>query len=183
VTRLKLVCFWIKHQYPTSREIGRTLKVLVHVKFKGTIDFLQQQKHGEDNRTSENKEPEYTPLTLDTASATKAFDKLKNLLSLVHGMTGVPLVYVIRILIIPEDENDNPPFLDKDTKYTSVDMEMTACTPILSDDANYKEEYETLEAHVPFISSILTDTKRVWSILLACFGLSSVWQHVKKFAA
>jgi hypothetical protein len=32
-TRLKLVCFWIKHQYRTSREIGTTLKPLVKVKF------------------------------------------------------------------------------------------------------------------------------------------------------
>ena len=30
-TKLKLVCFWIKHQYQTSREIGTTLKALVHV--------------------------------------------------------------------------------------------------------------------------------------------------------
>jgi hypothetical protein len=44
-TRLKLVCFLIKHQYRTSREIGMTSKALVHVKFKGTIDLLRKQKH------------------------------------------------------------------------------------------------------------------------------------------
>jgi hypothetical protein len=97
--------------------------------------------------------------------------------------TGVPLVYAIRIFNIPEDENDDPPFGDEDTKYTSVDMETAAHAPILSDDANYKEEYQTLEAHGPFVPSFLTDTKKVWSIHLACFGLSSVWQHIKKFAA
>jgi hypothetical protein len=26
------------------------------------------------------------------------------------------------------------------------------------------------------------DSKKVWVILLACFDLSSMWQHVKKFA-
>jgi hypothetical protein len=42
-TRLKLVCFWIKHQqYRTSQEIGTTLKALVHVKFEGRISLLQQ---------------------------------------------------------------------------------------------------------------------------------------------
>jgi hypothetical protein len=62
-------------------------------------------------------------------------------------------------------------------------METMACAPILSDNANYKEEYETLKAHGLFVPSFLTDTKKIWSILLACFGLSSVWQHIKKFAA
>ncbi len=81
------------------------------------------------------------------------------------------------------DENDDPPFGDEDTKYTSIDMEMMAHAPILSDDTNYKEEYETLKAHGPFVPSFLTNTKKVWSILLACFCLSSAWQHVKKFAA
>ncbi len=125
----------------------------------------------------------YTPLTLDTSSATKVFDKVENHLARVRGVMGVPLVYVVRILIIPEDKNEDPPFGEENTKYTSVDMEMTARAPILSDNANYKEEYKTLAAHGPFVSSFLTDTKKVWSILLACFGLSSLWQHVKKFAA
>jgi hypothetical protein len=74
-TKFKLVCFWIKHQHRTSREIGTISKALVHVKYKGTIDLLQQQKQDENNWTSKNKEPEYTPLTLDTATAIKVFDK------------------------------------------------------------------------------------------------------------
>jgi hypothetical protein len=160
-----------------------TLKALVRVKSEGTISLLQQQKCDGDNRTSKNNEPKSTPQTLDTSSATKVFEKVKNLLARVHGMTGVPLVYVIRILIIPEDKDDDPPFGEEDTKYTSVDMETTACAPILSDDANHNQDYNTLEAHGPFVPSFLTDTKKVWSIFLACFGLSSVWQHVKKFAA
>jgi hypothetical protein len=108
---------------------------------------------------------------------------MKNLLAHVPGVMGVPLVYDIRILIITEDKNNDPPFGDKNTKYTSVDMETMARAPFLSDDANYKEEYKTLEAHGQFVPSFLTDTKKVWSILLACFGLLSMWQHVKKFTA
>jgi hypothetical protein len=99
-------------------------------------------------------------------------------------MTGVPLVYVIRVVLIPEEEKDDHPFGDKDTNYTSIDMETTAHAPILSDNADiHDEDPKSLEAHGPFVPTFLTDTKKVWSILLACFGLSSGWQHVKKFAS
>jgi hypothetical protein len=47
-TKLKLVYFWIRHQHQTSREIGGTSKPLVKVKYKGTIDLLQQQKQDND---------------------------------------------------------------------------------------------------------------------------------------
>ncbi len=73
----------------------------------------------------------------------------------------------------PEDKKDDPPFGEEDTKYTSIHMKTTARTPILSD--NYEEEFKTLEAYGPFVTSFLTDTKKVWSILLVCFGLSSMW--------
>jgi hypothetical protein len=94
----------------------------------------------------------------------------------------VPLVYVIKAALVPEDEKDDPPFGDEETKYTSIDMEMIAHASILSDDADiYGEDSDNLEAHGPFVPTFLTDAKKVWAILLACFGLSSMWQHVKKF--
>jgi hypothetical protein len=46
-TRLKLLCFWIKHQYRTSREIGTTSKPLVPMKLE-TISLLRMQKCDED---------------------------------------------------------------------------------------------------------------------------------------
>jgi hypothetical protein len=58
-------------------------------------------------------------LTLDTATTTKVFDKVKTILGRVCGITGMPLVYVIRVALIPEEKKDNPPFGDEDTKYTS----------------------------------------------------------------
>ncbi len=153
------------------------------VKYEGTIDLLRQQKQDKDSWAFNNKEPEYAPLTLDTASTMKIFDKVKNILARVCGVKGMPFEYVIRVVIIPEHKKDDPPFGDEDTKYTSVDMETTARAPILSDDTDYKEEFETLKAYGLFVPTFLTNTKKVWSILLACFGLSSAWQHVKKFAA
>jgi hypothetical protein len=132
--------------------------------------------------TSTNKEPEYIPLTLDIATTTKVFDKVKSILAQVHGVMSVPLVYVIRVALIPEDKKDDPPFGEEETKYTSIDMETMARTPILSNEADFNKEFENLEAYGPFVPTYLTNTKKVWSILLACFGISSTWQHVKKFA-
>jgi hypothetical protein len=73
-----------------------------------------------------------------------------------------------------------PLFGDEESKYTTIDMEMIACAPILSDDADiYGEDSGNLEAHGPFVPTFPTDAKKVWAILLACFGPSSAWQHIK----
>jgi hypothetical protein len=80
VPKLKLACFWIRHQYWTSREIGGTVRPLVKTLYSGTIDLLRQQKRDEDNWATDNKEPEYTLLTPDTSTATKVFDKVKTIL-------------------------------------------------------------------------------------------------------
>jgi hypothetical protein len=79
-TKLKLACFWIRHQYRTLREIGGTRRPLVKIVYSGTIDLLRQQNRDKDNWAADNKEPEYTSLTLDTATAKKVFDKVKTIL-------------------------------------------------------------------------------------------------------
>jgi hypothetical protein len=79
-TKLKLTCFWIRHQYRTSREIGGTIRPLVKTLYSGNIDLLQQQKQDKDNWATNNKEPEYTLLTLDTSTAMKVFDKVETIL-------------------------------------------------------------------------------------------------------
>jgi hypothetical protein len=183
-TKLKLAYFWIRHQYWTLREIGGTGRPLVKILYSGTIDLLQQQKQDKDNWATNNKDPEYTLLTLDTSTTMKVFVKVKTILGRVRGVTGVPLVYVIRVALIPEDEKDDPPLGNKDTKYTSIDMETIAHSPILSDKADiYEEDPENLKASRPFVPTFPTDAKKVWAILLACFGLSSAWQQVKKFVS
>jgi hypothetical protein len=132
VTKLKLVCFWIRHQHRTSREIGGARRPLVQIKYSGAVDLLQQQKRDEDNWASDNKEPEYTPLTLDTDTATKVFDKVKSVSARLRGAMGVPLMYVIRVVLVPEDKKNDNPFGDEDTNHTSIDMETMARAPILS---------------------------------------------------
>ena len=39
-TKLKLTCFWVRHQYRTSREIGGTQRPLVKTVYSGEIDRL-----------------------------------------------------------------------------------------------------------------------------------------------
>jgi hypothetical protein len=48
-TKLKLGCFWIRHQYRTSREIGGFVRPLVKTLYSGTINLQQQQKQDKDN--------------------------------------------------------------------------------------------------------------------------------------
>ncbi len=147
-TKLKLACFWIRHQHRTLREIGVTSRPPVKINYSGAIELLQQQKQVEDNWATNNKEPDYPSLSLDTATATRVFDKVKTLLGQVWGVTGVPLMNVTRVALVPEDENDDPPFGDKETKYTSIDMEMIARATILSNNADiYGEDSGNLKAH------------------------------------
>jgi hypothetical protein len=185
-TKLKLACFWIRHQYRTSREIGGTQRPLVKIKYGGEIDLLKQQKKEEAQWAAARTEPEYPSLTLDTATAAKSLDKAKTFLGKTRGVTGVPLLYVIRVALVPpDDDDDDPPFGEEKSKYVSIDMEMIARAPILSDEADTGDDDDStseLEANGPFVPTFPVDSRKVWTILVACFGTSSAWQHVKKYA-
>jgi hypothetical protein len=41
-TKLKLACFWVRHQYWTSREIRGTQRPLVKIVYSCEIDYLRQ---------------------------------------------------------------------------------------------------------------------------------------------
>ncbi len=125
------------------REVGVTTKQLVRTALV-MINLLRMQKHLEDAWVSENKEPVYMAMTLDTFSVKKAFERVKTILTCVCGATGVPLVYVLRHQLIPENKDDDPPFGEEDTKYNSIDQEMTTSAPILTNDVNYNQEYKAL---------------------------------------
>jgi hypothetical protein len=103
--RLKLAVFWIKHQDRTQRDVGIPARLLVKIDLKEML-LLKTQKQLEDNWRLSNKEPDYSAQTLDMASATKTFDRTKTLLSRVHGVTGIPLSYVICGKIKVEHETD-----------------------------------------------------------------------------
>jgi len=187
VTRLKLLTFLLRHQHRTGREIGGVQNPLVRIDL-ATLNQLKEQKRLEDGWAANNKEPEYVSTALDLASAAKAFEKVKTILTRIRGVLGVHLVYVIRHLLIPEDHDRDPAFGDNDTitgdsEYTSHDHETITPCPILVKNCDYNLEYNELEIQGPFVPTFLTDSKKVWAILHALFSTSSVWQHVKKFKA
>ena len=186
MTRLKLLTFWVRHQQRTGRAIGGPARHLVRVKL-AELNLLKEQKRLEDGWAVNNKEPNYTAMTLDLASAAEAFEKVKTILTRIRGVLGVPLVYVIRHQPVPEVEERDPEFGGEDDPvtgecmYTSHDHEMITRCPIIANNADWDLEWEELEAQGPFVPSFLTDSKKVWAILHALFSTSSVWQHVKKF--
>jgi len=182
VTRLKLLTFWVRHQNRCGRAIGGVNKPLVRVELK-EINLLKEQKRLEDGWAANNKEPGYTAIPLDITSAAKAFDKVKTILTRIRGVLGVPLVYVIRHLLLPKGEDDDPAFGDEDTTYTSHDHETITRCAIATDDYDWDTELEDIEVQGPFTPTFITDAKKVWSILHSLFSTSSVWQHVKKFTA
>jgi hypothetical protein len=113
VTRLKLLSFWIRHQDRTGREVGVTSNPLVRTTLEA-LSLLKEQKRLGDGWASNNKEPKYTAIALDPAAAAKAFEKVKTILTLIHGVLGVLLVYVIQHLLIPENEDRDPAFREDD---------------------------------------------------------------------
>jgi hypothetical protein len=78
-------------------------------------------------------------------------------------VTGVPLLYVIRVALVPEDDDNDPAFGEEESKYTSIDMEMIARAPILSDEADTGDNDDTsdLEANGPFVPTFPVDSKKV----------------------
>jgi hypothetical protein len=57
MTKLKLACFWVRHQFRTSREIGGTQRPLVKIVYSGEIDHLREQKQEEDQWAAACTEP------------------------------------------------------------------------------------------------------------------------------
>jgi hypothetical protein len=142
VIRLILLTIWVRHQLCTGCAIGGPQNPLVRTELV-TLNLLKEQKRLEDGWADNNKEPEYTAIALDLASAPKAFKKVKTILTRIRGVLGVPLVYVIRHLLIPEDESDDPAFGDDDnasgmanSKYTSHDHETITRCPILKEECD-----------------------------------------------
>ena len=101
-------------------------------------------------------------------------------------MLGVPLIYVIQHLLIPEEPDRDPAFGDNDTiagdsEYNSHNHKTITRYPILAKNCDYDLEYDELEIQGPFVQTFLVDSKKVWAILHPLFLTSSIWQHVKKF--
>ena len=129
---LKLLVFWVKHMWRTSRGVDD----LSEVDYHQDIKHLQAQKAFEDSLDN-SKEPNAPKMTLTPATAAASFTQMKTHLAKCRGTTGLPLVYVVRPQLkglhdAPEDgPEDPPPFGNPNSPYVTIDAELTACAVIL----------------------------------------------------
>ena len=95
VQRLKLAIYWVKYQIRTNQPFlnreGTELTRYLSDTAKDDFLPLREQKELVDTWFETNKEPDYSPLTLDVASAPKVFDKIKTILTRVRGAAEIPL--------------------------------------------------------------------------------------------
>jgi hypothetical protein len=131
VTRLKLLCFWIRLQEITSRNINRITATTLD-----DIILLKEQKKLKDGWASDHNELDYASMTLNVSLAPKAFKKIMTFLTRVRGKTGIPLAYVIGHQLRVSDDED-PTFREDNLQNTSIDQEMIASAPILINSAPF----------------------------------------------
>jgi hypothetical protein len=87
---LKLLVFWAKHMWRTSRGVDDLSKV----DYNQDIKHLQAQKAFEDSLDN-LKEPDAPKMTITPASAAASFTQMKMHLTKCRGTTGLPLEYVV----------------------------------------------------------------------------------------
>ena len=94
----------------------------------------------------------------------KKFEMIEELLSKTRGASGVPLNYVTRNGLYPADGTDNPGY-----NYTSNDVDMIACAPILLELGVGDEEMG------PFHDIFQVNQKKVYDILFPIFRATEAW--------
>jgi hypothetical protein len=186
VTCLKLLAFWGRHMWQTSRGVDDWTNTTWY-----DIKTLTNQKTLEDNLL-DTKQPETPAMTLDPQLAAKAFTNMLILLGKMRRIAGHPLRYVLHSNLkgsndanIENETKDPPPFGHPESPYFSIDDELCRWVPILCSDLTHSQlaaSLETLESDGLFEPSFLADMVMVYNILHACWGKSSWWSHVKKFS-
>ena len=185
VSCLKLLIFWAKHMWRTSREVEDWTETTWN-----DIKDLADQKQLEDDVRSATTPPVPT-LTLDAKTAAASFTHMKTYLRTRRSRkTGLPLDYVTRVNIRgpfdrPLDAPDDPPAHGhQDSPYVTIDEELIARAPILRHDTPYARltvPDETLKTSGPFEKGFLADSAEVFDILHSVWGKSSWWTHCKPF--
>jgi hypothetical protein len=101
---LIMLVYYLRHQECTSRAIPNLTDVLI-----ADIEALDHHRMVEEDWVKTHQDPEPTPVTLDTASAAKAFNQMRQILTNMQGVSKVPLAYVVRKRILPPDTGDPKP--------------------------------------------------------------------------
>jgi hypothetical protein len=184
VTRFKLFAFWARHMWRTCRSIDDWTDITWD-----EVSILKNQKTLEDN-LQDRKSPETPVMTLDPQTAAKVFLEMTVLLGKLRGITGIPLSYVVRFILMSPNKltygdpiRDYPPFGQAGSPYSSVDDELVARAAILRNNLTHGQlaaSQETLKNEGPFEPTFMADMVLVYDVLHACWGKSSWWTHVKK---
>lgn len=183
--RLKLLVWWTKHMWRTSREIDD----LTEIEYD-QIKLYQGQKTFEDE-LSDAKEPAAPTMTLSQATAAACFTQMTTHLDKCRGVTGIPLGYVVRPTLkgpfdAPEDgPEDQPPYGDPGSPYPTIDAELSARARILRHDLTHAQltaPLDDLEANGPFDQVFLVDSTKVYEILHSSWGTSQPWTHARTLA-
>jgi hypothetical protein len=185
VSRLKLLAFWARHMWRTSRGVDDWTETTWD-----DISDLADQKSLEDD-VKGSTIPSPPELALDTKTAAASFTHLKTYLRTRRSRkTGLPLDYVTRVNIrgpfdAPVDAPEDPPaYGHQDSPYVSIDEELIARAPILRHDTPHDQlavTDEILEANGPFEKGFLLDSAEVFDILHTVWGKSTWWTHCKAF--
>jgi len=172
-----------------SMDVVALLKQTVWgVKHMDRVDILEHWCHDWSNQIdpkknwdNEVKTKEY-PKVNQAKEPGKFFEDLETLLSCIRGVTGVPLLQVVRKNLLPKDENEDPHTGKPDSKYLTIDDEMIACGPIIiEDNMELACEEEDWEKDNTFDLAFLQDCKKVWTILsMICQGIY-LYVHIKQF--
>ena len=173
IQRLKLAVFYMKHQVRCQR-VGNLM-----ITDNEDLDTLKQQYLLEKNWKVTNPDTDLKPMALEDNRAPIAFELAKTILRGRRGTTGIPLAYVVRHEIAPEDALYDPWWGHEDSTYLTIDQELIARAPILKKGPTSNREAD--ETIGPFDPTFLADARLVWDILYALWGTTSAWQHVRKF--
>jgi hypothetical protein len=164
--RLKLVIFEMKHFKRMSCKID-----LDSLTKKDIIAFSQQRQR---ELTFKNKTEGFAQATFKDLA--KTFETVMEQLEHARGVSGIQLVYVPRMKLIPLDEDDNPP-----TNYPSLDAKAIACAPIHEDHValpgQSAKTIALLEENRAFRDTFRIDMVTAWNILFEMFGQTSAWLH------
>ena len=159
---LKLAAYYCRHQERVSRPTSIASITLSNVRALTKLRNIEKQPV---KNTSEHP-------TVIVKDWPRTMEAIEEYLQQFRGTTGVPLSYVIRRVIQPAPDTDDP-----STNYPTMEHEMVARAPILAPGATGNAT--TLEANGPFTQSFITDRSEVWSKLAVIFGNSESWTYAK----
>jgi len=160
---LKPVAFYCRHQERISRGIDVAQITLINIR------KLSKQRDKE--KMKKVTDPFESP-TVNTKDWPRTMEFIEEYLQQFRGTTGAALSYVIRRVIQPAPDFDDP-----SSNYATIEHEMVARAPIVV--AGTTGDESALEVSGPFTQAYITDRSDVWTKLQAIFGSSECWTYAK----